>query len=42
VRGLNEHGHQIAFPLALGSALGIRVEPGEILIVVDRLFHASP
>jgi len=42
VRGLNEHPHQIAFPLALRPALGIRVEHVEILIVVDGLFHASP
>jgi hypothetical protein len=34
MRGLNEHGHQIAFPLALGPALGLRVERAEILIIV--------
>jgi hypothetical protein len=40
VRGLDEDGHQIAFPLALRPALGIFVEHGEILIVVAMLFHA--
>jgi hypothetical protein len=42
VRGLNEHGHQIALRLAVRPALGVRVEHVEILIVVERLFHASP
>jgi hypothetical protein len=33
VRGLDEHGHQIAFPLSLCPVLGFRVERVEILIV---------
>jgi hypothetical protein len=40
VRGLDEDGHQIAFPLTLRPALGILVEGVEILIVGARLFHA--
>jgi hypothetical protein len=39
VRGLDEHGHQIAFPLALRPTLSIRVEHVEILVVVDGLFQ---
>jgi hypothetical protein len=35
VRGLNEHPHQIEFPLALRPALGIRVQHVEILIVAE-------
>jgi hypothetical protein len=31
--GLDEHRHQIAFPLALGPTLGLRVERVEILIL---------
>jgi hypothetical protein len=42
VPGLNEHGHQIALRLALRPALGVRLEHVEILMIVDRLFHASP
>jgi hypothetical protein len=34
LRGLNKHGHQIAFPLTFRPALGIRVELVKILIVV--------
>jgi hypothetical protein len=36
LRSLDKRGHQIAFPLGLRPALGVRVRHVEILVLVTR------